>query len=318
MRAARIIAPGRAEMVETPVPAPGENQVLVKLEGCGVCASNIPPWEGRDWFRYPMEPGALGHEGWGYVYALGSNADPTLEGKRVALLSQHAYAEYDIADTAGIVPLPPALDGIPFPGEPLGCAINIYARSGVRAGQAVAIVGMGFLGMLLARLAAHDGARVIAIARHESALETARRFGAAETVEMEDHRQIIEHVKHLTAGIFCDVVIEATGKQWPLQLAGELTRERGRLVIAGYHQDGMREINVQLWNWRGIDVINAHERDPAMYVEGIRRAAAAVAAGIFDPRPLFTQTFSLDRLKEALNAARDRPGAFMKALITSE
>jgi hypothetical protein len=53
-------------------------------------------------------------------------------------------------------------------------------------------------------------------------------------------------------------------------LAGELCAERGRLVIAGYHQDGMRQVNVQLWNWRGIDVINAHERDPQAYVDGMR------------------------------------------------
>jgi len=54
-------------------------------------------------------------------------------------------------------------------------------------------------------------------------------------------------------------VIEAAGQQWPLDLATELTRERGRLIIAGYHQDGPRQINMQLWNWRGLDVINAHE-----------------------------------------------------------
>ena len=46
-----------------PVPGPGEGQVLVELEGCGVCGSNLPLWEGRPWFSYPLEPGAPGHEG---------------------------------------------------------------------------------------------------------------------------------------------------------------------------------------------------------------------------------------------------------------
>ncbi|HEY0337627.1 MAG TPA: alcohol dehydrogenase catalytic domain-containing protein, partial [Burkholderiales bacterium] len=65
MRASVIAAPGRSTLqsVEPPQPAPG--QVLLRLEGSGVCASSIPLWEGRSWFEYPQPPGAPGHEGWG-------------------------------------------------------------------------------------------------------------------------------------------------------------------------------------------------------------------------------------------------------------
>jgi predicted dehydrogenase len=175
-----------------------------------------------------------------------------------------------VAPAAQMVPLPPALDGRPFPGEPLGCAFNIFRRSEIRAGQTVAVVGVGFLGALLVRLAADAGARVIAVSRRPFSLEVAREMGADETVPMDDHRGVIERVKALTGGELCDRVVEAVGKQWPLDLAGELTRERGRLVIAGYHQDGPRQVNMQLWNWRGLDVVNAHERDPAVYVRGMR------------------------------------------------
>jgi threonine dehydrogenase-like Zn-dependent dehydrogenase len=111
------------------------------------------------------------------------------------------------------------------------------------------------------------------------------------------------------------VVIEAVGKQWPLDLAAELTRERGRLVIAGYHQDGPRQINMQLWNWRGLDVINAHEREAQVYQDGLRDAANAVSEGRLDPAPLFTHSYPLEKLDEALNATRDRPDGFLKALI---
>jgi threonine dehydrogenase-like Zn-dependent dehydrogenase len=140
-------------------------------------------------------------------------------------------------------------------------------------------------------------------------------MGAVQTVLMDDHYRIIEHVRQATGGTFCDVVVEAVGKQWPLDLAGELTRERGRLVVAGYHQDGPRQVNMQLWNWRGIDVINAHERDPAIYLDGMQSAADAVSRGELDPLPLFTHTFPLDRLDEALNMTRQRPDGFIKALI---
>jgi NADPH2:quinone reductase len=143
----------------------------------------------------------------------------------------------------------------------------------------------------------------------------ARRFGAAEILPMEDHWQIIEQVKALTDGRWCDVTIEATGKQWPLDLAGELTRERGRLIVAGYHQDGMRQVNMQLWNWRGLDVVNAHERDPRVYLEGMQAAAELVASGRLDPTPLYTHRFPLERLGSALDTTRDRPDGFMKALV---
>lgn len=140
-------------------------------------------------------------------------------------------------------------------------------------------------------------------------------MGAAETIPMDDHWRIIEDVRTLTDGQFCDRVIEAVGKQWPLDLAAELTRERGRLVIAGYHQDGPRQVNMQMWNWRGLDVINAHERDTAIYLEGIRRAIEAVVEGRLDPSSLYTHHFPLDELDRALDATRDRPDNFLKALV---
>jgi len=52
---------------------------------------------------------------------------------------------------------------------------------------------------------------------------------------MTDHPRIVEKVQQLTDGRGCDVVVEAIGKQWPLDLAGELTTERGRFIIAGNH-----------------------------------------------------------------------------------
>lgn len=52
----------------------------------------------------------------------------------------------------------------------------------------------------------------------------------------------------------------------------------GRLVVAGYHQDGPRQVNIQDWNWKGIEVVNAHERDPAVHRQGLREAVAAAAA----------------------------------------
>lgn len=315
LQAAVVTGPGLFRIETHELPLPGPDQVRIRLEGCGVCASNLTPWAGPDWMKFPTEPGGLGHEGWGILDAVGAGVTDLAIGDRVATLSYHSYASHDIAEADAVVKLPPELDDMPFPGEPLGCAMNIFKRAGISPGQTVAIVGIGFLGALLTQLAIAAGARVIAIARRPFALDLADRLGAEHTIAMQDHWQIIEQVKELTGGQFCDRVIEATGKQWPLDLAAELTRERGRLVIAGYHQDGPRQVNMQLWNWRGLDVINAHERDPAIYAQGVHEAIAAVVDGRIDPMPLYTHRYGLDQLDAALNATRDRPDGFLKALV---
>ncbi|WP_022681706.1 MDR/zinc-dependent alcohol dehydrogenase-like family protein [Sphingobium bisphenolivorans] len=315
MRAAIVTGPGVVEIDHVPLPTPGKGQVRVKLEGCGVCASNLTPWSGPEWMQFPTAAGSLGHEGWGTIDALGAEVTDLRVGDRVAALSYNAYAEQDLVDASAVVRLPEALGDQPFPGEPLGCAMNIHARADIHAGQTVAIIGIGFLGALLTQLAAKAGARVIAIGRRPFALDLARQFGAAETIPMDDHYAIIDQVRELTGGRFCDRVIEAVGMQWPLDLAAELTAVRGRLIVAGYHQDGPRQVNMQLWNWRGIDVVNAHERDPQAYIQGMRDALTAVEDGRIDPRALYTHRYPLDRLGEALDATRDRPDGFMKALI---
>jgi 2-desacetyl-2-hydroxyethyl bacteriochlorophyllide A dehydrogenase len=317
MRAAVITGPLQFKLIQTDVPRPKPNQILVRIVGCGVCASNIPPWQGKPWFNYPLEPGALGHEAWGRVVELGSAVEDFEKGDRVAILSHNAYAEYDVCDAKAAVRLSPELKNQPFPGEPLGCALNIFERSKLDLDDTVAIVGVGFLGTLLTQLVSASGAKVIAIARHKWSLRQAREMGAAATIRLEDPAEVIEQVKRLTQGKLCDVVFEVTGHQNPLDLAAELTGERGRLVIAGYHQDGPRQINLQLWNWRGFDVINAHERDPRVSVHGIRQAIHAIKAGLLRPASLYTHFFPLQHLDVALNMAAERPPGFVKAMVTT-
>jgi threonine dehydrogenase-like Zn-dependent dehydrogenase len=315
--AAIVTGPGAVRLEERPFAALGPEQVRVRLQGCGVCGSNLPVWEGRPWFTYPLAPGSPGHEGWGVIDAVGNKVSNVQVGDRVAALSHHAFAEFDVCDASQVVKLPDVLRDQPFPGEALGCALNVFKRCDIRPHHQVAIIGIGFLGALLTQLCSRSGARTYAIAHRPFAQEIARRMGAGEVIAMNDHARIIEEVKAFTGGAGCDRVIEATGLQWPLDLAGEITAERGRLIIAGYHQDGPRQVNMQLWNWRGIDVVNAHERDPRVYIQGMAAAVDAVASGLLDPTPLYTHTFGLDDLSGALDAMRNRADGFLKAIVTN-
>jgi threonine dehydrogenase-like Zn-dependent dehydrogenase len=315
MDAAIFKGPKLIDVEKIKLPEPGEGQVLIRLEGCGICGSNLPVWEGREWFNYPFEPGSPGHEGWGIIEKAGEQVSSLKPGDRVAFLSSHAFAEYDIAGQNSVVKIPSSLGEIPFPGEPLGCVMNIFRRSEIKPGDTVAVIGIGFLGALLTALAKNAGAYVIAISRRDFSLETAKEHGADEIIKMDDHRKIIDRVKEVTNGEMCDRVIEAVGTQWPLDLAGDIVKEMGRLIIAGYHQDGIRQVNMQMWNWKGLDVINAHERKEEAYIQGIRDAVNAVDKGIIKPESLYTHRIPLDSIEKGFRLMNERPGGFMKALV---
>ena len=152
MRAGVVAAPGAATLEDAPLREPGAGEVLVRVEGCGVCGSNVPVWEGRPWFEYPLPPGAPGHEAWGVVEETGD---------RVAVLGDGGFAEYLVARSDEVVRIPDELAGEPVPGEPLACVMNVFRRSKIRPGERVAVLGVGFLGALLVQLAAGAGADVV-------------------------------------------------------------------------------------------------------------------------------------------------------------
>jgi threonine dehydrogenase-like Zn-dependent dehydrogenase len=73
---------------------------------------------------------------------------------------------------------------------------------------------------------------------------------------------------------------------------------------------------MESWNWKGLDVVNAHERDPVVHREGMRLALEAIAAGHIDPSPLYTHLYPLEDLAQAITVAEERPEGFFKALVT--
>ncbi|MEH6680306.1 MAG: zinc-binding dehydrogenase [Sediminicola sp.] len=314
-RAITLTAPGQLHFGEAPLPEPGPSEVRIKLEGSGVCVSNLPLWEGREWFTYPSDPGAPGHEGWGIIDAVGEDVKGFTERERVTGLTYNTYATHDLAKPEHLVKIPDVFDDKPFPGESFGCAMNIYERSAIQEGQTVAIVGCGFLGLLLIQLAKSKGCKVLAISQRGFSLDAAYMSGADHLIAMEGHTRVIQQVRDLTHGTFCDRTIECTGKEWPLNLSIELTKERGKLIVAGFYQDRMRNLNVQLLNRRRIDMISVHDRDPMKYVRGIKAAILAIETSQMDPFPLFTNVVPMQELGTALHHLGKRPDGFIKALV---
>lgn len=322
MQAATLVEPGRFALGEVEPPQPGPGQVLLAVQGCGVCGSDMGPWRGVAGISYPLPPGAPGHEVFGTVAALGPGVENGLvdgalaAGDAVTALAFHGYSAFDVMDASAVVRLPPALAGRPVLGEPLACAVNVMKRAGIREGDVVVLVGAGFLGALILQLArrARPG-RLVAVSRRPSARELALAAGADEALGYDD--DVDGRIAALTGGRLADVVIEATGRQAPLDLAARLVRVRGRLVVAGYHQDGPRTVDMQLWNWRGLDVVNAHERDPEVYRRGMEEGVALAAAGELDLAPLLTHRFPLADINRAFATAAARPEGFLKAVVTT-
>jgi len=277
----------------------------VRIRACGVCGSDLNAWRGVPGVEYPLVSGAPGHEAWGEVVALGTGAHALRPGDTVTGLMWNGFAEFGLARAEHLLTVPPELAGRPVLGEPLACAMNVLRRSALQTGQRLAIVGFGYLASLLVQLV--SDAEWIAVTRRPDSRELALRLGAEAAYDFGEVPS--------EAWDSFPVVIEAAGVQQTLEFATWLTAYGGRLVIAGYHADGPRTVNMQSWNWKGIDVINAHERQPSVYLQALRAAFERLRESPRDLSALHTHAFSLDQAAEAFSMAEARPAGFVKALV---
>ncbi|SEK59700.1 alcohol dehydrogenase, propanol-preferring [Roseovarius nanhaiticus] len=215
MKAAICPAPGAPlEMREVALPTPGAGEVLVRLETCGVCHSDLHLRDGDEDLPESYYPLILGHEGIGRVVAHGANAGraPAI-GTRIGLpwiydtclackpcrtgnetfcpentargVQKHgAFAEYAICPADFAIEIPEAID--PLTGAPLLCAgltaWSALRKARIEAGTNVLTLGAGGLGQYAIFIAKARGARVMVIDRDEPKLETARSLGAEVTV----------------------------------------------------------------------------------------------------------------------------------------
>jgi threonine dehydrogenase-like Zn-dependent dehydrogenase len=308
VRAAQLVAAREPRVVDVAPPTPGPGQVLVKVLACGVCGSDLNAWRGVEGIHFPLAPGLPGHEVWGEVADAGPGVEGLAPGQPVTGMMQAGYAQYALAAAEDVVALPSALAAAPVLGEPLACAANVVRRVAWRPGDEVAVVGFGYIAALIVQqLFAGQSARWIAVSRRLESRALAERLGAAAAYPFEavPDDQWDRY----------PIVIEATGVQQALDYATWLTAYGGRLVIAGYHADGPRTVNMQSWNWKGIDVVNAHERKPELYARGLREAMNRILEHRLDPSALVSHRWPLGELGTALATAESRPPDYLKGLV---
>src|SRR3954463_1518961 len=213
MRAAVVTAFDRPLALEDrPVPGLGAGQVLVRIEACGLCHTDIHAAHG-DWPVKPNLPFVPGHEGVGIVEAVAADVTSPRVGQRVAIpwlgwacgecewcvkgwetLCPHqhntgygrdgGYADYVVASARFVVPVPAGID--PLDAAPLTCAgVTTYKAvkvAGTRSSDLVAVFGVGGLGHLAIQYAAIAGGRGGAVDLHEEKLALARELGAEFTI----------------------------------------------------------------------------------------------------------------------------------------
>jgi D-arabinose 1-dehydrogenase-like Zn-dependent alcohol dehydrogenase len=206
-KAIQVTAPGRLELVQRPIPEPGPGQARIRVEACGVCHTDAATVEGA--FPGLVLPRVPGHEVIGRIEALGSGVAGWTIGQRVGVgflggyctvceacnrgdfthcrqqpfLGVHVdggYAEVMIAQVHGLVRIPEDLTSVEA--APLLCAgvttFKALRNSKARAGDLVAIQGVGGLGHLAIQFARQMGFRVAAIARGPGKEALARTLGA--------------------------------------------------------------------------------------------------------------------------------------------
>ncbi|MDX6315831.1 MAG: hypothetical protein QOF44_5295, partial [Streptomyces sp.] len=221
MRYSQVVSARTSETVQVPDTRPAPGHLAVRTLVSGICASELPAWTGHD----ASAPLRLGHELTGDIVALGPGVHGWTIGERVTGFASGAYADVVHVPATALLPLPANVSATTFLGEPVACVVEALSRSGLRPGLRVAVVGLGFMGLIAVQAAAaYAPSLLVGVDPLEHARGLAGHLGAHEVCRPDD-----------TEPAAFDVVIEFTGTSAGLRTAGRLVAEHGTLCVGGYH-----------------------------------------------------------------------------------
>jgi 2-desacetyl-2-hydroxyethyl bacteriochlorophyllide A dehydrogenase len=328
VRAVTFQAPGEVRVDEKPDPeVTAGDEVLVRVEASGICGSDLHIFHGR----VPVEQGfTIGHEFVGTVLAAGPDVERVAVGDRVLGCFHTAcatctpclrgdYHRCDNGQTFGhgshlgdlqgaqaeLLLVPRAnltLRRVPegmsdevalFAGDVMGTGYHAVAHAGMRAGDTVAVLGLGPVGLCAVQAALAGGAtKVFAIDSVEQRLEMARSFGATPVHLTEEEPK--KAVRAATEKRGVDVVVDAVGDPGPLAMAVSLARDAGTVSGIGAYA-GKGEVPLGLAWLKGLTL----RLGLANVIAHVDRVLALIEAGKLDPAPLVTHHMKLDEAAEA-------------------
>jgi D-arabinose 1-dehydrogenase-like Zn-dependent alcohol dehydrogenase len=318
-------------MADLPVPTPGLRQVLVRVIGCGICRSDLKVVAGAMSFSPTLPlPHVPGHEISGEIVALGHDARGRV-GDRVVVYhywpcracahcrageetlctnlagwvgfaTPGGFQEYLAVPDDCVLPLPQNIP--PEHGGPLTCALGtayqaVVSRGGVRAGEAMVVLGAGGVGLQAVQIGRAAGAHVLAIDLQAHRLEAARHAGAHEAFPAGEG--VGERVRAATAGRGADLVIDTVGHHDSLATSTGLARTGGRIVVVGYSTDP-DEYPVLPTDRLVLGQLSVLGTRYTTRLE-LRRALTLVARGLV--QPVISGMFPLEQANEALAMVRE-------------
>ncbi|MGB2869217.1 MAG: zinc-dependent alcohol dehydrogenase family protein [Bacteroidota bacterium] len=312
----------------------GPGEILVRVEACGVCGTDVHIVEGT---ARSSPPVVLGHEFAGTVEEVGKEVSGIKRGQKVAVDPNIAcgvcpacrrgdvhlcsnlralgvdvdggMAQYTIVPRKQAYVLP---EGFPEPAmafvEPVSCVLHGIDRAGIKQGDTVAILGAGTIGLMMLQLVRHSGAaRTIVVEPRERKRATARKLGA-DTIVDPSENDPLKSVRSLAPeGV--DVVIECAGNAQTALLAVELARKGGTVEFFGVCPIGTTiPLEPNLVYAKELTIVGSYV-NPHTF----SRAITVLERGIVDVEEFQTDRFSLDQIQEALEFQRE--GKTIKSII---
>lgn len=317
-----MAGPKKSRIAEMPDIQPNDDEVLIRLKYVGVCMS-----EHYDW-SVAKAGQAFGHEPMGYIAAVGKNVTGYETGDRVSglwgstLPGAGGLVQYQTADPrlSTIVKIPENVRSEDAVLEPLACLLSAVGKTRIGVpGDAVCVVGCGYMGCGAISLLKLKGAYVVAVDIRPESLENARKYGADEALFPEEALR-----KYNPPGA-CDpfsigfgLVMEWGETNESLDLAINLTRMCGQLCVGAYHTGGKRLVDMQQLNVKAIDCLSTHPREADLNARCARNAAQLLASGAWKYQNLPVKVYPMSGFDLAQEELETKYGKYMKALIDME
>jgi threonine dehydrogenase-like Zn-dependent dehydrogenase len=304
------------EMRSMEIPEPDPEQVLVAIEACGICNWDIQSYAGK-FGAHHAYPFCAGHEGVGRVIKTGDKVKDVVAGQRVtmhelpidtpggALLARHALRR---RDHLAVIPEDDR-EAAQWIVEPVCCVVNGINYAGVQPGDRVAVVGAGYMGLLFVQGLCRSltgNLTVFDLDRERLALSAL--FGADQTYQADDP------LPDEIMGSF-DVVIETAATPRSLELGFALAKTGAIIETFAWHHH-QHGFDLEDWHIRGLRILNVQPGMNAHFGDLYPRTVALMANGTFSNEKLVTHVSPVERAGEALDAALDRTGNYIKGVIT--
>jgi L-iditol 2-dehydrogenase len=318
MKASRVIAPGHFVIENVPNPIPRNGQVLIETLFLAICGSDIYVLDHMPAETYPKKSGTAGHEMVGIVRELGGGVSGLEKGELVLGLSPGncAMSEFYCAQAEDALRLPSGktLEEL-LMAQQLGTVIYACRRLPDLSGKTALVIGQGsaglFFTMMLKRLGAST---VIATDLEKVRLDLSLSFGADKTFVNRDIDPV-SALADMTGGRLADVVVEATGEPEVINLAPNLVREKGIILLFGIpHQEKFTFDYFSFFRKYAHTISNSGAMDQPekdMFTEAIDM----IAQGVVSVDGMLTHRLPFSRLGEAYSLARTRHDGAVKVVV---